>query len=194
MMHDSEAKLLLTQTPYLHRVPCEIETINIENVEIYKGKNTNLETIRGPADLLYTIYTSGSTGKPKGVLLEHKNLVNYVYWFSREVELKERDRTVLTSSFGFDLGYTSLYSSILSGCQLHIPGEEIYLSPKNLMDYIVKHEISYMKLTPSLFGTIVNSAEFTTVNSRGLRIVVLGVEEMKLKVWKRRMLLENTFE
>ncbi|MGD2087372.1 MAG: non-ribosomal peptide synthase/polyketide synthase [Candidatus Aminicenantes bacterium] len=180
MINDSETKLLLTQTPYLHRIPCEIESINIENSQIYKGKNTNLEYISGPVDLLYTIYTSGSTGKPKGVLLEHKNLVNYVSWFTRKVALKERDRTVLTSSFGFDLGYTSLYSSILSGCQLHIPGEEIYLSPKNLMDYIVKHEISYLKLTPSLFSTIIKSANFTTENSRSLRLVVLGGEEMKL--------------
>ncbi|MGD2093077.1 MAG: amino acid adenylation domain-containing protein, partial [Candidatus Aminicenantes bacterium] len=181
MINDSEVKLILTQTPYLHKIPCQIESINIENVEIYKGKNTNLEYISGPADLVYTIYTSGSTGKPKGVLLEHKNLVNYVSWFTRKADLRERDRTVLTSSFAFDLGYTSLYSSILSGCQLHIPEEEIYLSPKNLMDYIVKHEISYMKLTPSLFGTIIKSGEFTAENSRNLRIVALGGEEMKLK-------------
>ncbi|XYJ22962.1 AMP-binding protein [Bacillus velezensis] len=37
-----------------------------------------------PTKLAYIIYTSGTTGKPKGVQLEHRNLINYVTWFSRE--------------------------------------------------------------------------------------------------------------
>jgi tyrocidine synthetase-3 len=181
MINDSETRLLLTQASFVHRIPFEIELINIEEIDIYKGKGTNLDSISGPIDLVYTVYTSGSTGKPKGVLLKHENLVNYVCWFTHNVDLIKKDRTVLTSSFGFDLGYTSVFPSILTGCQLHILREEIYLSPENLISYIVKNEISYIKLTPSLFTAIVESSEFTWENSRSLRLVVLGGEEIKLK-------------
>jgi len=181
MINDSETRLLLTQASFIHRIPFEIELINIEEIDIYKGKGTNLESISGPIDLVYTIYTSGSTGKPKGVLLKHENLVNYVCWFTHNVDLIKKDRTVLTSSFGFDLGYTSVFPSILTGCQLHILREETYLSPENLISYIVKNEISYIKLTPSLFTAIVESSEFTRENSHSLRLVVLGGEEIKLK-------------
>ncbi|TOG44069.1 AMP-binding protein, partial [Vibrio parahaemolyticus] len=61
-------------------------------------------SISGSRNLAYVIYTSGTTGKPKGVQIEHRNLTNYVSWFSEEAGLTENDKTVLLSSYAFDLG------------------------------------------------------------------------------------------
>jgi tyrocidine synthetase-3 len=183
MLNDSQAKLLMTQSSLLHRVPPGVAAISIKNsdMDIYDAELRHSGPGTGSTNIVYTIYTSGSTGKPKGVLLEHRNLVNYVSWFTKKARLTGKDRTILTSSFSFDLGYTSVYSSILSGCQLHILPEDIYLSPGDLIDYIVKNRISYIKLTPSLFGTVVESTAFTRENCHSLRLVVLGGEEIKLK-------------
>jgi amino acid adenylation domain-containing protein len=180
MLKDSRAKLLLTQTVLLSdKVIGGIEITVIGNHDVYKGEGADLEPAAGPLNLLYTVYTSGSTGKPKGVLLKHGNLVNYVSWFVNRVGLTRRDRTVLTSSFGFDLGYTSIYSAILKGCQLHVPEEGVYLSPERLIDYIIDHGISYVKMTPSLFNTLVESWRFSAALTRVLRLVVLGGEAIK---------------
>ena len=43
---------------------------------------------------MYVIYTSGSTGKPKGVMLEHRALVNRLYWMKEKYEIDEADRFI----------------------------------------------------------------------------------------------------
>ena len=102
-------------------------------------------------------------------------------WFREKIHLTGRDRTVLTSSFSFDLGYTAIYPSILNGCQLHIIPREIYLSPEDLIGYINQHGITFIKVTPSLFTTIVENSKFSQTACHLLRLVVLGGEALKLK-------------
>ena len=36
-----------------------------------------------PSSLAYIIFTSGSTGRPKGTLLEHRGLINYLFYLCR---------------------------------------------------------------------------------------------------------------
>ncbi|MGD2088936.1 MAG: amino acid adenylation domain-containing protein [Candidatus Aminicenantes bacterium] len=136
----------------------------------------NLPTVSTPDDLAYVIFTSGSTGKPKGVMITNENLSNYITWFTGKTGFNEKDKTLLTSSFAFDLGYTSIYSAIMTGGQLHILPKEIYLSQENLLNYINAHDISCIKFTPSLFKTIVASIDFTREKLQSLRLIVLGGE------------------
>jgi len=48
-------------------------------------------------DIAYVIYTSGSTGKPKGVMVEHKNLMNYLNWCSKNYPSSENFGAILHS-------------------------------------------------------------------------------------------------
>ncbi|MCP5049271.1 MAG: AMP-binding protein, partial [bacterium] len=157
------------------------EFIDVNDPAIFTGDGTDLEFSTQPMDPAYVIYTSGTTGKSKGVLLTHRNLVNYVWWFFQKASLTGMDRTMLTSSFGFDLGYTSLYPSLLAGGQLHIPTREIYMSSEQLVDYISQCRISYIKVTPSLFSIVADSPYLSPLMLRPLRLVVLGGEEIRLK-------------
>ncbi|WP_430649491.1 AMP-binding protein, partial [Bradyrhizobium uaiense] len=36
-----------------------------------------------PFGVAYIIFTSGSTGTPKGVGIEHRSLMNYIWWAAR---------------------------------------------------------------------------------------------------------------
>ena len=128
---------------------------------------------------MYIIYTSGSTGKPKGVMLEHRSMVNYAAWFTETAKLTADDRTILLSSYAFDLGYTSLYPSLLNGCVIHIADKERVQNPEALLAYLGEHQISFIKGTPSLFRMMLHAApDHWRKACEALRLVVLGGEPM----------------
>jgi iturin family lipopeptide synthetase B len=198
MMQDSQSKLLLLQS-YLTGKINETGSINkdilndiIQQVggeileieqHVAPGSTSGISTqeTTAPNHPLYMVYTSGTTGKPKGVLLKNINLINYIDWFVKKAELTPQDNTALTSSYAFDLGYTLLFSPILSGGTLHILQKEDYLSPGRLLTYIRDHKITYIKITPSLFTLIANSTDFTDDRVKSLRLVLLGGEAINLK-------------
>ncbi|MCP4157627.1 MAG: amino acid adenylation domain-containing protein, partial [bacterium] len=185
LLDDSRAILLLTQTQYMTKIDDGLtfkgEVMDLQESRLYIGDDSNPVNNTSPEDNLYLIYTSGTTGKPKGVQLRHRNLVNYVDWFKNEAQLAPSDKTPLTSSYAFDLGYTSIFPSLLSGAQLHMLTKETYLSDRELLDYIEKNGITYMKMTPSLFTIIANSPDLSKSKCQSLRLVVLGGEAINLR-------------
>ncbi|MEC0494506.1 non-ribosomal peptide synthetase [Bacillus glycinifermentans] len=181
MLEDSGASLLVTESAYQSSLSDIYKGIFIDiEKDIEPGvKKERPDSVNSGDSLAYIIYTSGTTGAPKGVQLEHCNLVNYVSWFVSEAELAESDKSVLLSSFAFDLGYTGLFPVLLAGGELHIVPKETYTEPDRLCRYINEKAITYIKLTPSLFHTIVQPQSFALSNAlEPLRLIVLGGEKI----------------
>jgi amino acid adenylation domain-containing protein/non-ribosomal peptide synthase protein (TIGR01720 family) len=185
MLQDSGAQAVISQKGLLERIPFEGPVLDAFEPRYRHGEFTPLQSVHRGEDIVYAIYTSGTTGKSKGVLLKHENLVNYVEWFKEMTGLTDLDNGVLTSSYAFDLGYTSLYPPLLSGGCAHIPPREIYLSPKKLLGYIHKQRITYLKMTPSLFGTLVDCRTFTEKTLDSLRLVLVGGEAIDVDALQR---------
>lgn len=131
---------------------------------------------------VYAIYTSGTTGRHKGVKICNYNLSNYINWFVSQNGISCQDKTMLMSSHCFDLGYTAVFSSILSGAELHILSREQYHDPDYILKYIEQEQITYMKMTPSLLHMLKISSAYEKENIlRSVRLIVLGGESLKIE-------------
>ena len=124
--------------------------------------------------LAYIIYTSGSTGTPKGVLIEHRNLLNYVFWRLQAYNQRMEDICLQLLSISFDGFCANLYPTLLSG------GKMVMISQEKLRDIdfieavIEKEKITNISLTPSYYAPILEKAG--PGNLQALRFIVLGGE------------------
>lgn len=130
-----------------------------------------------PHSLAYVIYTSGSTGRPKGVMIEHGSLYNYIS-YCQTTYMANTDKVYkvpLFTSLSFDLTVTSIFSTLLSGGELYIYGQEE--TAEDILEDIFFGEkrINFLKCTPSHLEFLQGSGERrSTVAS-----VVVGGEELK---------------
>jgi amino acid adenylation domain-containing protein len=92
--------------------------------------------------LVYVIYTSGSTGRPKGVLIQHRSLVNMV-WFHREIFGENfQSRISQVASVSFDAMAFEIWPCLLAGGVLCIVDNETRMDPWQLKEWLIKHQIT----------------------------------------------------
>ncbi len=100
------------------------------------------EPLAGPDNLAYVIYTSGSTGRPKGVEVEHRGLSNLVSWHNRTYGVTPADRATRLAGSAFDASVWEVWPYLAAGASLHIPPDELLLSPPDLVEYLIRERIT----------------------------------------------------
>jgi acyl-coenzyme A synthetase/AMP-(fatty) acid ligase len=116
------------------------------------------------------------------VVVTHGSLTNYLAWFAGSFGVTEADQTLLFASIAFDLSYTALWSSLVNGCTLHLAGESAYFDPLAMQQYLARETVTFLKITPSQFGLLVNDAAFAQTAGRfSLRLIVMGGEPIKVQ-------------
>ncbi|MFB7663126.1 non-ribosomal peptide synthetase [Kitasatospora sp. NPDC056138] len=137
------------------------------------------DTAVSPDDLAYVIYTSGSTGRPKGVQIEHRNLLNYVHWATREFGVDEDTRLPLLTSPSFDVTGTSVYLPLLAGGRVILMRDDPnHLSLRTLLQ---DSGANTLNLTPSHLDLIGH----LDLSPTGYRTVIVIGEQLRVEVAAR---------
>ena len=114
-----------------------------------------------PSDLAYIVATSGTSGSPKAVAVTHRGLRNYtehVAGLIREVTGgSERMSFGIVSSLSTDLANTCLYPAVALGACVHLVPQDDVVDPSRFADYVPRHPIDILKVTPSLLAALLEA-------------------------------------
>jgi amino acid adenylation domain-containing protein/thioester reductase-like protein len=195
MLTDSHAKILLTQS-FINSPPFQGamyracrdragggfdgETLSLDDPSLYRNDPSPLENGNRPTDLVYVIYTSGSTGKPKGVLLEHRNIVNLIYFEYQKTQIPFYEKVLQFASSSFDVCYQEIFSTLLSGGQLVISNKEEKRDIKKLYALIEQNKISVIFFPTSYLKFILNEPEYQNALPACVRHIITAGEQLIL--------------
>ncbi len=175
MLKDSGADFLLTDKTLLQAIDFPGESILLDDDTLYRGNAQKPGKTSDADSLAYVIFTSGTTGNPKGVCLEHRAVVNYVWWAAKQYVKGESVNFPLYTSISFDLTVTSLFVPLVTGNTILVYGID---TSEFLIEKVIReNKVEAVKLTPSHLKLIVNG-EAPGEDSK-LRRLVVGGEELE---------------
>ena len=124
----------------------ELQIINLKEFNYSEFDDSNLNIDIKENNLAYIIYTSGSTGQPKGVMVEHKSVVNTCSDLQKvyQIDNKKICKSILFSSFTWDVSVCEIFSNLFNGNTLYILGETIKKNINELYNYINTNNIEIL--------------------------------------------------
>ncbi|WP_371575406.1 amino acid adenylation domain-containing protein [Streptomyces sp. NBC_01314] len=121
----------------------------------------DLEPLSGPDDLAYVIYTSGSTGRPKGVMVEHRAIVNRLWWMQRAYPLGGDDVVLHKTPFTFDVSVWEIFWWSLAGASVvTLPGGE-EKNPERIVERIVTAGVTTLHFVPPMLNAFLQYVSAT---------------------------------
>lgn len=181
MLENSGATLLLTMQKHAGKGKFNVETMVLDDVQLYIGDVGNPEHVNNSSDLAYVIYTSGSTGKPKGVMIEHYSLINRLWWMQKKYPINETDTIMQKTAYTFDVSVWELFWWAINGAKLCLlePGGE--KDPTAIVNCIHRYNVTVMHFVPSMLGMFLEYTDNPSVLEKisGLRQVFASGESLK---------------
>jgi amino acid adenylation domain-containing protein len=110
-------------------------------------------------DAAYVIFTSGSTGRPKGVMIEHRSVLNRIWWMQAQFPLDKTDVILQKTPVSFDVSVWELFWWSWTGASLaQLPaGEE--RDPAAIVAAVDRHQVTVMHFVPSMLRSFLDHVE-----------------------------------
>ena len=131
------------------------------------------------------LYTSGTTGAPKGAQLSHGNLVANVLqgkaWVPGLGEQEERLLAALPMFHAYGLTMVATLGVFIGGEIILLPAPDLKL----IMQVMKRHTPTWLPGVPTLYEKIVDAAEATGVNIKGIRNAFSGASTLPVRTVDR---------
>ncbi|MDY7229538.1 non-ribosomal peptide synthetase [Hyalangium rubrum] len=175
ILADAGVRQVVTTRALSERLPASLERVCVEDFRAPGTPRADLPTGVRPGQLAYVMYTSGSTGRPKGVMVEHRSLAHLVGWHRRAFGLDADSRTTLLYSPAFDPSAAEIWPALVAGATLHVPVQDVRLSPERLQAWLLSERITFTDLPTALAERLLAlpwpaSCELRTVLAGGDRL------------------------
>lgn len=130
--------------------------------------------------LAYITYTSGSTGEPKGVKATRRNLINFIDWIDRTIDLPaECEGSVLNlAMFSIDLSMVDIYYALSHGRTLITTNSEQQQHLSDLYPHMQDSNAAMIVMTPTLAEFLMRSPRFNREMMPKLRVIYLSGESL----------------
>lgn len=175
-----------------------LKTIDISlNIHIYD------ETVNTPADEaavntalsrvidtdpIYIMFTSGSTGAPKGVTVPHRGVIDYAMWVRDTFGIDDKSILGNQAPFYFDNSIFDIYSMLLTGAQMTIIPETLFMFPSKLPEFIKENHVTTIFWVPTVMINVANSGVLSEIELDELKNVAFCGEVMpnaQLNIWRK---------
>ncbi|WP_370418106.1 amino acid adenylation domain-containing protein [Streptomyces sp. QH1-20] len=125
-------------------------TLALDDPGSWADEDTDLEPVTGPDDACYVIYTSGSTGRPKGVVVEHRAIVNRLWWMQRGYPLGADDVILHKTPFTFDVSVWEIFWWSLAGASVATLPNGAEKDPERIARRVADSGATTMHFVPSM--------------------------------------------
>lgn len=137
----------------------------IDKLPVDPGSHISPPPLVHANHLAYIMYTSGSTGIPKGVMLEHRAVVNRLFWMQKHYHLKPEDKVLQKTTYTFDVSVWEFFWPLLTGAQLVITKPEGHKDPHYLIETIKTQAITTIHFVPAMLAVFLEMPEAHTCTS-----------------------------
>jgi amino acid adenylation domain-containing protein len=179
MVNDAQIPILITDENLVERLgKTEIKVICLDKDGriIAQEKATNPISKITINNLAYVIYTSGSTGKPKGVEIEHRGLLNLIFWHQKAFSVSPQDKVTQISGVAFDACGWEIWPYLTIGASIYFPDQETRINPEKLRDWLVENQIT-ISFIPTVLTEKIILLEWP--NHTALRFLLTGGDQLK---------------
>ncbi|MCX6578639.1 MAG: amino acid adenylation domain-containing protein [Candidatus Aminicenantes bacterium] len=102
----------------------------------------------------YVMYTSGSSGIPKGVLVEHRTIVNTLWWRKNFYGYNPDSVSLQNPPYFFDSSVTDIFTPLLGGARLVLIEEKERMDLAALKKIITIHKVTHFIAVPAFYHVL----------------------------------------
>jgi len=179
ILKDSEASLCIRQSnaslALSQLESAQVRLHGFDELMARSSKPPALVRHTKPGNLAYVIYTSGSTGKPKGIEIEHRNIMNTLYFLQHQYPVKPEDAYALKTHYTFDVSLSELFGWFFGGGRLVILPPLLEKQPDVLFKFIQAQRITHLNFAPSALRIFLLSMRNQAISNEHLALKYLMV-------------------